>query len=320
MTVSKDPASRAEALHDAREVPAPEAVRSLSLRVGDYLTLSKIRVNLLVLFVVAVGFFLGSEAVVDFPVLLACLLGTALLGSGASALNQYIERDTDLRMARTEGRPLPRKNLRPFQALAFGLTCGILGVLILALGNGALTSILGATTFLSYTLVYTPLKRRSPHALFVGAVPGALPPLIGWAAATDALSAGAWAIFAILFIWQIPHFLAIAWLYREDYEAGGIPTFAGLDREGGRSTGQLMLFTTTLLVLVSLSPLISPDQGSVYCIGVLLLGILAIVPVQSFVNEVRRGGDGNRAASWVVRASIIYLPLVFLLLVIDKIV
>lgn len=300
------------------DVPGVETL-SGAQRLHGYADLSKIRVNLLVLFVVAVGYFLGSEASVDLARLAGCLVPVALLASGASALNQYLERETDALMIRTQNRPLPLARLRPFEALAFGLTAGILGMLGLALLAGPLAGILGAGTFLSYVLVYTPLKRRSPHALFIGAVPGALPPLIGWAAASGELSLDAWAVFLILFVWQIPHFLAIAWLYRRDYNQAGIPTFPGLDREGA-STASLMLWTSALLVICAFVPVFTGERSTLYLVGSTLLGVLCLVPVLRFGLDVAGEDRGRASARRVVQFSIVYVPLLFLLLVLDKLV
>ncbi len=294
-----------------------ESPTSLSAKLQGFGDLSKIRVNLLVVFVVAVGYFLGSEARVDVSHLMLCLVPVALLAAGASALNQYIERETDALMVRTQRRPLPEKRLRPFAALAFGLTFGILGVMGLALVSGEIASLIGAGTFLSYVLVYTPLKRKSPHALFVGAVPGALPPLIGWAAASGDLNLDAWAVFAILFVWQVPHFLAIAWLYRKDYQSAGIPTFPSLD-ENGKSTAQLTIWTTLLLVATNFLPFATGERGVTFFIGAVLLSLLCILPALKFAAEIHGEDRGIKSARRVVHASILYVPLLFLLLVIDK--
>ncbi len=284
---------------------------ALSDRAADYLELTKFRLGLVVLFVTAAGFVLGAPGEVHFPSLVSCLLGTWMLAAGASALNQYLERDFDALMVRTGRRPLPRNRIHPFEALAIGLTLGISGVLALAVAVGPIAGTLGAFTFLSYVLVYTPMKRRTPHALFVGAVPGALPPLIGYAAA-GGLGPEAWSVFGVLFIWQIPHFLAIAWLYREDYRSAGFPTYPDLDPDGS-ATAQLMLWSSLILFVSSFTPALAGGRGGVYLVTSIVLGIVFLVPVLRF----RRTADRSSARA-VVRTSIAYLPLLFGAMVVDK--
>jgi protoheme IX farnesyltransferase len=244
--------------------------------------------------------------------LLPCLLGTALLGGGGSALNQYWERRPDGAMSRTGSRPLPAGRLVPPAALWFGSILAAAGLALLLLA-GWFPALLGALTFGLYLFAYTPLKRVTPHSVFVGAVPGALPPLIGWAAAGGSLGAEAWALFAILFIWQVPHFMAIAWLYREDYRAAGFPMVSVLDRDG-RLTALEMVWTTVILILASLAPAVLGFAGPWYLSGALLLGLGLFFAALRFARE-----RTDARARQALRASIIYLPLLFLLLILDRV-
>jgi protoheme IX farnesyltransferase len=202
---------------------------------------------------------------------MAALLGTGLVAAGASALNMLLERETDARMLRTRTRPLPSGRLRPGEALAFGagLTAAGLGVLIWRSGPAA--AAVALATWATYLFLYTPLKTRTSLSTIVGALPGALPPVIGWAAARGGLEPGAWVLFAILFLWQIPHFLAIAWIYREDYARGGLPMLPVRDPEG-RLTGRQVLANSLALGLVSLAPVTAGLAGPLYLAGALLLG------------------------------------------------
>ena len=214
--------------------PAAELAVAPS-RVADFMELTKPRITSLVLVTAAVGYAVGGGGALSAVNFLLFMVGTALLCGGASALNQYLERDADARMTRTSRRPLPAGRITPSDALAFGLAISAVGLVVLA-GVNLLTLALGAASLLSYVLAYTPLKRVTSLCTIVGAVPGALPPLMGWAAARGSLGPAGWGLFAILFLWQLPHFLAIGWLYREDYARGGFPMLAVTDRDGS-STG-----------------------------------------------------------------------------------
>jgi heme o synthase len=206
----------------------------VSSRAADFAELAKPRITSLVLVTAAVGFAVGVRGAFDGPAFLVFIVGTALLCGGASALNHYLERATDALMERTRRRPIPAGRLRPEEALLFGLALSAAGLVLLAFVN-RLTLALGAASLLSYVLAYTPLKRTTSLCTVVGAVPGALPPLMGWAAARGSLGAAGWGLFAILFLWQLPHFLAIGWLYREDYARGGFPMLAVTDKDGASS-------------------------------------------------------------------------------------
>ena len=287
---------------------------TLKTGIQDFIKLTKPRVVFVVALVTGVGYGLGCEGAFDPMTFAACLFGAACLGGGACALNQVIERGLDALMKRTAMRPLPDGRLRPSDALIFGALLGVLGTGTLAVGTTPLATLIGLVTFFSYLLVYTPMKPRTPHALFVGAVPGALPPLIGWAAASGTLNFEAGVVFAILFVWQIPHFMAIAWLYRDDYRAASFPMFTVRDSDDGRMTARLTIWSTVLLLLTSLAPLVVGRFSIVYLVGALILGVSFFMSVSGFIDEMRRD-----AARRVVRASLIYLPVLFLLLVLDKI-
>src|SRR5262249_16328228 len=220
--------------------------------VADLAGLVKVRLTLLVLLTTAVGFYLGSESPVDYMALFHVVFGTAAAAAGAAALNQWWERKVDALMRRTRTRPIPAGRMQPLQALALGAILSILGVCYLAIVCNALSAALPAITVAIYIFAYTPPKRASSANTAVGAVPGAIPPMIGWAAASGGVSAGAWALFAIVFLWQLPHFFAIAWMYREDYSRAGFRMISSDDRSGERSASQSVFFCILLLVLAGL--------------------------------------------------------------------
>jgi protoheme IX farnesyltransferase len=223
------------------------AIRDARPAVRDYLELSKSRIVLMVLITTAAGFlFAGSR---DFTLLLNTLIGTALVAAGTNALNQYVEREYDARMRRTRLRPLPDGRIAPRTALLFAWTISAIGTIYLALAVNWLTALLGAFTLTSYIFVYTPLKRASSLCTIVGAVPGAVPALMGWTAATGTLALGGWIAFAIVFLWQLPHFMAISWMYREDYERAGFVMLAVRDAEGKATARQAILYSVALLAL-----------------------------------------------------------------------
>jgi len=251
--------------------PAAPLVASAS-RVADFVELTKPRITALVLVNAAVGYAVGGGAALPSANFLLFLIGTALLCGGASALNQYLERDADARMTRTSRRPLPAGRVTPSDALAFGLTISAVGLVVLA-GVNLLTLALGAASLLSYVLAYTPLKRVTSLCTVVGAVPGALPPLMGWAAARGSLGPAGWALFAILFLWQLPHFLAIGWLYREDYARGGFPMLAVRDGDGSSTGRQAALYSTALLPVTLAAGLLAA-AGHAYLWGALVLGVV----------------------------------------------
>jgi protoheme IX farnesyltransferase len=281
------------------------AARSAS---SDFVELTKPRITLLVTFTTLVGFVVASRGGVAMRPLLATLLGTALVAAGSMALNMLIERDTDALMRRTRARPLPAGRLRPREALWFGLSLSAAGLLLLLLLTGKVAALVALLTWGSYLFAYTPLKTRTSLSTIVGAFPGALPPVIGWAAARGALDAGAFVLFAILFLWQIPHFLAIAWIYRDDYARGGLPMLPVLDPEG-RVTGRQAVANSLALLLVSVVPTAAGMAGRLYLYGAIALGV-AFTGVAVFA-AVKRTSAAARA---LFLASVLYLALLSALL------
>jgi protoheme IX farnesyltransferase len=283
-----------------------------SAAVADYLELTKPRITLMVVLTALVGFVMGARGGASGPALLTALLGVALVASGASALNMLLERDTDARMRRTRDRPLPASRLQPADVLWFGMALTVSGLLGLYFGSGPTAAAVAFVTWASYVFVYTPLKRRTSLSTLVGAVPGALPPVIGWAAARGSVDAAAFVLFAILFLWQIPHFLAIAWIYREDYARGGLPMLPVLDPEG-HLTGRQAVSHSLALLFVSLAPAAAGMTGRVYLAGAVLLGMaLTAVAVRAAIVR------STPAARALFLASIIYLPLLSALLLLDR--
>ncbi len=269
---------------------------------GDWLELTKPRITSMVVFTALVGFVTASSGSPWSPLLVAALTGTGLVAAGASVLNQVMERETDALMQRTRERPLPSGRVQPVEAGAFGAlltAAGLAGLLWLC---GPLAAAVAFATWASYLFLYTPLKRRTPLATLVGAVPGALPPVIGWAAARGSLDAGASILFAILFLWQVPHFLAIAWLYRDDYARAGFPMLPVLDREGSFTSRQAVVHSLALL-LVSLAPAVAGLAGPTYLGGAFLLGAALTV----FALRLARARD-LVAARALFLASVLYLP------------
>lgn len=283
-------------------------------RIADYAELTKPRITLMVVLTTAAGYYLGADGSLDLVVLLHALLGTGVIASAASALNQVLERDSDARMLRTRHRPLPAGRMEVPAALGFGLVLTVLGTLYLAVAVNVLTAVVGFATLALYVGVYTPMKRRSSLCTIVGAVPGALPPVMGWTAATGALSAEAWVLFAILFFWQLPHFLAIAWNYREDYARGGQPMLSVEDPRGGSTARQIVLYCTALLP-VSLAPSLLSLTGPLYFYGALVLGIAYLAAGLHAARE-----RSHASAGLLLRVSVIYLPTLLGLMTFDKVV
>jgi len=282
-------------------------------RFAVFSELVKARLTVLVLLTTLVGFYVGAVGRLDLLLLFHTMVGTALLASGASALNQLLERDHDARMQRTEDRPLPSGRMQPQTVLILGGVCGGLGLIYLALSVNLLTSLLGAITLASYLFVYTPLKRVTTLNTIVGAVPGALPPLMGWVAARGEISLGGWSLFAILFFWQLPHFLAIAWIYRDQYARAGFVMLPVVDPAGAR-TGRQAVSHTLGLLPVSLGPFLFHLAGPVYLGGALILGMVFLW----FAVQFSRHLTIPRARQ-LFFVSIIYLPLLLGLMVFDKV-
>lgn len=279
----------------------------------DFLALTKPRVVLMVLVTTSAGFYLGSWEVPDWFRLLQTLIGTALAAGGTIALNQYLERDVDARMERTRLRPLPGGRLRPTEGLAFGAAITGGGLLHLMLTGGPLSALVTAVTVGSYLFAYTPLKRKSPLSTVVGAIPGALPPMIGWVAARDGFGLEAWVLSAILFFWQIPHSLAIASLYRDDYARANIRFLPVVDRDGG-GTGRPIVSNCFALLIVGLMPTLTGVAGSVYFFGALALGV-AFLGCGIDLAISRSAGAARR----LLLASLVYLPVLLALMALDKV-
>ena len=287
-------------------------VAPVRARAADYLALTKPRVAVLVLFTVAAGALLAGGLHVDGLVLFHVLFGTTLVAAGASTLNQWIERLSDAHMRRTENRPLPAGRLQPAEVLAFGalLAAGGVAYLALTLSHWAAAAT-AAATFALYVGVYTPLKSRTTLNTLVGAVPGALPPLIGWAAVRGGLTWDALPLFLIVFLWQVPHFLAIAWIYRDEYARAGLRMQPVYDPTG-RGAGRRMVSYCLVLLPASLAPLWLGTAGPLYAVGAALLGVGFLAASAGFLRA-----PSTRAARRVLRASLLYLPGVFALLLLD---
>jgi heme o synthase len=284
---------------------------SVAEKISAYAELTKPRITLLVVLTAAAGFCLGSERRIDYAGLLNMALGIALLSSGIATLNQYIERDLDRLMRRTESRPLPSGKLIAVRALWFGVALSAVATVYLAVTINYLSAALGVVTLASYLFVYTPLKTKTTLSTVLGAFPGAMPPFIGWVAARGEAGIQAWILFAILFLWQFPHFLAIAWMYRDDYARAGIKMLPVVEPEG-RVTGQQIISYTLMLLPVSLLPVFVNLAGSVYFVGALLLGLVFLYfsVKAAFVRTAWQ-------ARQLLLASVLYLPVLFALMVIN---
>src|SRR5215475_13626858 len=233
--------------------------------------LVKARLTTLVLLTTAVGFYVGWQGPMNWLLFANALIGTALVAAGASALNQWLEKDFDAKMRRTQSRPLPSGRLQPATVAVFGGVTSVAGLIYLALAVNLLTSVLGAVTLVSYVFIYTPLKRVTWLNTAIGAIPGALPPLMGWTAARGELTGEGWALFAILFFWQLPHFFAIAWMYRDEYAKAGFKMLSCEDADG-RRTAEQSVSNALALLIVSLCPFVFKMAGTIYLLGAILLG------------------------------------------------
>jgi protoheme IX farnesyltransferase len=308
---------------DARAV-AGERVRMSGLErrdeaaaartLGDYIALTKPRLNGLVVATSAAGYYLGtsSNGALNLPAMAAAVAGTALVAGGAAALNQVYERDTDALMRRTRMRPVPDGRVPPADARMFGLLLSAAGLALLGARTNVLATALALATLLVYLAIYTPMKRRSPMATLVGAVPGALPPLIGWVAAHGRLTPGGGALFVIVFLWQIPHFMAIAWLCRDDYGRAGFPMLPVIEPDG-RRTGRQAVGYAAALVPASLIPTLVGLSGLAYAAVALVLGAALLGLAVRFAAR-----RSDSSARWLFLASIAYLPLIWIVMIADK--
>lgn len=287
----------------------PDAQRAST--VADYISLTKPRLNFLVVLTSAAGYYLGVTTTVDLVQMAQAVIGTALVAGGSAVLNQVYERDTDARMRRTRLRPLPDQRVAPMEATIYGSVLSLVGVGILAVATNWVAAALAAATLAIYLAVYTPMKRTSNLSTLVGAVPGALPAVIGWSAARGDIALGGWTLFAIVFLWQIPHFMAIAWMYRDDYRSAGFPMLPVVEPDGLRTGQQALLYAAALLP-VSIGPTVVGVAGWVYFWLALVLGIVLLVLSARFARE-----RSERAARTLFFASIIYLPLIWAAMVLD---
>ncbi len=296
-----------------RTAPAespPVASAAARAKLAAFVELTKPRITFLVVLTTAAGFFLGSPAgALNYVAFLHTIIGTTLLSSGIATLNQYMERELDGRMRRTAARPLPAKKLTSAQAFIFGLILTVVAELYLGVFVNWLSALCGLSVIIGYLCLYTPLKTRTSLSTLVGAFPGAVPPLLGWAAATNHIGVEAWVLFAIMFVWQFPHFFAIAWMYREDYARAGILMLPVVEPEG-RLTKQQIVLWTLMLVPVSLAPAVFGIAGAIYFYGALVIGALFLwSSIAAFVSL------SSRSARRVLLASVLYLPILFGLMV-----
>ena len=293
-------------------LPARAAHRGLLATIFDYVDLTKPRLNLLVVVTSAGGFYLASNGTRPLLTMVAASIGTALVACGAAVLNQVLERDTDALMERTRMRPLPSSRVTPGDATIFGNVLAGAGLALLYSAANLLAVLLALATILIYLLIYTPMKRRSPLATFVGAVPGALPALIGWTAAAGRPSAGGWALFAIVFLWQIPHFMAIAWMFRDDYRRAGFPMLAVIDPTGSRAGREALVWTAALLP-VSVSPTFVGISGTAYA---WFAGVLGAALLSLAIRFSSTRSDASARALFF--GSITYLPLLWAAMMLDR--
>jgi protoheme IX farnesyltransferase len=296
---------------DATAISIPTARRSTGV-LGDYLALTKPRLNFLVVATSAAAYYLGGPRSADLMLMTQAVAGTALVAGGAAVLNQLCERDTDAMMRRTRLRPLPDGRVSPADAGIFGIALALAGLTLLAARANWLAAALALATVLVYLILYTPMKRRTPLATLVGAIPGALPVLIGWTASHGSIGRGGAALFAIVFLWQIPHFMAIAWMYRDDYGKAGFPMLPVIEPEGRRAGRQAVLYAAALLP-VSLAPTIVGISGAVYFASALVLGMALLALAARFA---RTRSEGSARALFF--GSITYLPLLWIVMIANR--
>lgn len=285
---------------------------TLVSKLRDYYILTKPEVNLLILMTTSAGYYMGGQGRLNWWGMIETVVGTLLVASGTATLNQYMERNYDSDMKRTAGRPLPSGRVSATEALIFGLALSIAGGVYLWVAVNPLTSLLAVSTLLSYLLIYTPLKRKTPLCTLLGAFPGAMPTLIGWAGASGALNLQAWFLFAVLFLWQFPHFLAIALMYREDYERAGFRMLPRFDLDGHFTHAEIIGFTVLLLV-TTFFPGFSLDHSLLYLVGMAVSGAFFLYYGVKLVQSSSRA-----SASHLLHASVIYLPVVLAVMMVFK--
>lgn len=280
--------------------------------ISDFIQLTKPRITFLVVITTLIGFLMATRGSADLFLLFNTLAGTALVAAGASALNMVLEWESDSRMRRTEMRPIPAGRLTIPSSVGFGIVISLIGIAQLLFFVNLLTSLLATLTLILYLLAYTPLKRKTSLCTLIGAVPGAIPPMMGWTAVTGSISFQAWWLFAILFLWQLPHFLSIAWLYREDYARGGFPMLPVLDPQGVRTSRHIIL-ETIALTAVSVMPSLMGMTGLAYMAGAIILGGIFLIMSLRLSRS-----KSQAAARRLLLTSVIYLPLLLTLMVLDK--
>jgi protoheme IX farnesyltransferase len=278
----------------------------------DYIELTKPRITWLILMSTGIGYFFGMRGGLNLWSLLHTVLGTGLIASGTAALNQWSERDADFKMRRTKDRPIPSGRLDATRALWFGIELSIAGFVDLWLGCNPLAALLGAATLVSYLFLYTPLKQRTPLSTTVGAFPGAMPPMIGFAAASGAITAEAWVLFAILFLWQFPHFYSIAWMYRDDYARAGIRMLPVVKPDGRRTAAEIVVYGLALIP-VSMIPTMLGMSGRIYLIGALAAGLFFLYSGVRVARE-----RTMLRARYVLLVSVFYLPIIYGLMLLDR--
>ena len=294
--------------------PVSLDARRPAVRIADLAEMTKPGITLMVVLTAGLGFLLAGGETFSFVLLVYTLLGTGLVSGGASVLNHVLERETDALMQRTANRPLPTGRMAPDTALLFGVAVAVAGLLVLYFAVNPLTALLGVAALAGYVFVYTPLKRISSLATIIGAIPGAIPPMMGWSAVRGELDLAAWGLFGLLFFWQMPHFLAIAWLCREDYARGGFPLLTVNDPDGTRTARQAVLWGAALIP-VSLLPSVFGLMGGIYFVGALALGLVYLAFAVAFART--RSTPGAR---WLMLASILYFPAVLLVMLLDRLV
>jgi protoheme IX farnesyltransferase len=291
-----------------------QSAKTIGLRekLAAYLELTKPRIAFMLVLTSAAGFYLGNRGEFDFVLFVNSLIGITLLAFGVATLNQYLERRTDALMERTAKRPLPTSKITPNEALVFGIAqCVTAELYLWGLVNG-LTAILGIVVIVGYVLLYTPLKTRTSASTAIGAIPGAMPPLMGWTSSADSITLGAWTIFTLLFLWQFPHFLAIAWMYKEQYAKAGILMLPVVERDGRVTARQIVIFTLMLLP-ISLTPFFIGLAGIFYLVGAIALGIWFLTASISMARA-----KTVEKARKLLLVSVLYLPLIFALMVLDR--
>ena len=283
----------------------------LKEKLAAFLELTKPRIAFMLVLTSAAGFYLGSKGNFDFLLFINSIIGITLLAFGVATLNQFIERRTDALMERTANRPIPTGKVSPTEALVFGLILTVSAEIYLAFLVNPLTAVLGLVVIVGYVLLYTPLKTKTSASTAIGAIPGAMPPLMGWTASANEITLGAWVLFALLFLWQFPHFLAIAWMYKEQYRKAGILMLPVVEKDGKLTAIQIVTFTLMMLP-ISIAPFFIGVAGYVYLVGASILGIWFLITSIKTARE-----KSVEQARKLLLVSVLYLPVIFALMVFD---